>query len=101
MMTNLLKMTSKGKPCIVHAAAELDKLGVYHYTTPDKLGRIVLIKVGHRARFKTNTASGVCLVLAIDNTATYPLKLEYDVAGVGKRIEVFNPSELIEWLPFY
>lgn len=97
-MTALIKLTSKGKPCIVNAAACLDTMGQYYF--PGKFHPGLQIKVGARARFSTNTVrSTIGTVLDVNSTAEYPLKIEYDVAGVGKRIEVFSTADLIEWLP--
>lgn len=102
-MTTLIKLTSAGKPCVVNAAAYMDKQGYYTYTSlPGMPGRVLgstqLIKVGDTARFKTDTAEGVCVVLDVNHTAMYPIKVEFDVPGLGKRIDSFKGEDLREWV---
>lgn len=100
-MTNLIKLTSRGKPCVVNAAAYLDKKG-YYTEMPSVPGRVLTgmlrIKVGDVAHFKTDTAEGVCVVLDVNHTAMYPIKVEFDVPGLGKRIDSFKGEDLREWV---
>lgn len=100
-MSELIKLTSAGKPCVVNAYAYMDKQG-YYTSLPSMPGRVLvsvqLIKVGDVARFRTDTAEGVCVVLDVNHTAMYPIKVEFDVPGLGKRIDSFKGEDLREWV---
>lgn len=55
----------------------------------------VLLEVGQTVHFSTaridQAARG--MVLALDHGSRYPVTLQYDVPGWGRRIENFSPAE--------
>ena len=58
-------------------------------------GKPVDLQAGKTYLFSTQTIVGTGLVLEVDHTLDFPIKLQYNAPNGERRIERFNPGEFI------